>query len=52
MSVTRAGVVRLDFADLVGQEGDVLHVVDTGLALGRFQERLTGTEVDATGGRA
>ena len=26
VSVTRAGVVRLDFADLVGQDGDVLHL--------------------------
>ncbi len=29
VSVTRAGVARLDFADLVGQEGDVLHLMVT-----------------------
>jgi len=52
VSVTRAGVVRLDFADLVGQDGDVLHVVATGAALDRFQERLTGTDADASGGGA
>jgi len=42
VSVTRAGVVRLDFADLVGQEGDVLHLMVTEDALGRLQERLLG----------
>ena len=40
VSVTRAGVVRLDFTDLVGQDGDVLHLIVTGEALQRFQERL------------
>ena len=52
VSVTRAGVVRLDFADLVGQDGDILHVIATGDALERFQERLDGAGSDATGGRA
>ena len=47
VSVTRAGVVRLDFGDLVGQDGDVLHVVATAEALDRFQERLTGIDADA-----
>ena len=43
VSVTRAGVVRLDYADLVGQDGDVLHLVVTEEALARFQQRLVGT---------
>ena len=42
VSVTRAGVVRLDFADLVGQDGDVLHLMVTDGALARFQQRLVG----------
>ncbi len=33
VSVTRAGIVRLDFADLVGQDGDVLHLIATNEAL-------------------
>jgi len=44
VSVTRAGVVRLDFADLVGQEGDILHLMVTEAALARFQERLMGAD--------
>ncbi len=48
-SVTRAGVVRLDFADLVGQEGDVLHLMVTDGALARFQERLLGADAATTG---
>ena len=52
VSVTRAGVVRLDFADLVGQDGDILHVVATAEALDRFQGRLTGIDADADGGAA
>ena len=51
VAVTRAGVARLDFADLVGQDGDVLHLIVTGEALQRFQERLHGTDTDGTGGR-
>jgi trk system potassium uptake protein TrkA len=51
VSVTRSGVVRLDFTDLVGQDGDVLHLIVTGEALQRFQERLHGTDADGTGGR-
>jgi len=43
VSVTRAGVPRLDLSDLVGQDGDVLHLVVTEAALARFQERLLGT---------
>jgi trk system potassium uptake protein TrkA len=43
VAVTRAGVVRLDFADLVGQDGDVIHLMITAEALGRFNARLAGT---------
>jgi trk system potassium uptake protein TrkA len=45
VAVTRAGVVRLDFADLVGQDGDVIHLMITAEALGRFNARLAGTGV-------
>jgi trk system potassium uptake protein TrkA len=40
VAVTRAGVARLDFADLVGQDGDVLHVMVTDKALDRLNARL------------
>jgi trk system potassium uptake protein TrkA len=43
VSVTRAGVVRLDFSDLVGQEGDVLHLMVTDTALDRLRARLEGS---------
>jgi Trk K+ transport system NAD-binding subunit len=36
VAVTRAGVARLDFDDLVGQDGDVLHVMVTDTALERL----------------
>jgi trk system potassium uptake protein TrkA len=42
VAVTRAGVPRLDFEDLVGQDGDVLHLMVTTGALGRFNARLGG----------
>ena len=42
VAVTRAGVVRLDFGDLVGQDGDVLHLMVTDSALERFNARLAG----------
>ncbi len=53
VAVTRAGVVRLDFADLVGQDGDVVHLMITAEALGRFNARLAGSAVaeGATGTR-
>ena len=41
-AVTRAGVVRLDFGDLVGQDGDVIHVMVTDTALERLNARLSG----------
>ena len=50
VSVTRAGVVRLDFADLVGQDGDVLHLLATNEALQKFQARLIGSEAAVVGG--
>ncbi len=40
VAVTRAGVVRLDFGDLVGQDGDVLHLMVTDGALERLNARL------------
>jgi trk system potassium uptake protein TrkA len=42
VAVTRAGVARLDFGDLVGQDGDVLHLMVTDDALERFHERMVG----------
>jgi len=50
VAVTRAGVVRLDFTDLVGQDGDVLHLIATSGAVARFQERLIGTAAASHGG--
>ncbi len=43
VAVTRAGVPRLDFGDLVGQEGDILHLMVTVSALDRFNARLVGS---------
>ncbi len=40
MAVTRSGVVRLDFDDLVGQDGDVIHLMVTDSALERLNARL------------
>ena len=48
VSVTRAGVVRLDFADLVGQEGDVLHLMVARDGLAQFQTHLTGSPTSTT----
>src|SRR5450755_3197788 len=47
VAVTRAGVVRLDLGDLVGQDGDVLHLMVTDSALEKFNTRLRGTPDDA-----
>ena len=49
VSVTRAGVLRLDFTDLVGQDGDILHLMATTEALQKFQARLVGTAAAAAG---
>ncbi len=43
VAVTRAGVARLDFDDLVGQDGDVLHLMVSDTALERLRSRLEGT---------
>gem|GEM_PF-7912 len=43
VAVTRAGVARLDFNDLVGQDGDVLHLMVADAALERLQARIVGT---------
>jgi trk system potassium uptake protein TrkA len=42
VAVTRAGVPRLDFEDLVGQDGDVVHLMVTSDALEQFNARLAG----------
>jgi trk/ktr system potassium uptake protein len=44
VAVTRAGVPRLDARELVGQEGDVLHVAVLDDALREFDERLKRSE--------
>jgi trk system potassium uptake protein len=44
VSVTRAGVPRLDARDLVGQEGDVLHIAVLDDALREFDDMLARTE--------
>jgi hypothetical protein len=36
-------VARLDFNDLVGQDGDVLHLMVADTALERLQARIVGT---------
>jgi trk system potassium uptake protein TrkA len=40
VSVTRAGVARLDIDDLVGQDGDVLHFVVSDAGTPAFEERF------------
>jgi trk system potassium uptake protein TrkA len=44
VSVTRAGIPRLDARELVGQEGDVLHIAVLDDALREFDETLAGRE--------
>ena len=46
VAVTRAGVARLDLGDLVGQEGDILHLMVTDSALEKLKARLNGTTPD------
>ena len=43
VAVTRAGVARLDFGDLVGQDGDVVHLMVSDTALERLRSRLEGS---------
>ena len=42
VAVTRAGVARLDFGDLVGQDGDVLHLMVSDTALERLRRPARG----------
>jgi trk system potassium uptake protein TrkA len=42
VAVTRSGVPRLDVEDLVGQDGDILHLLVAAGALDRVTARLTG----------
>jgi trk system potassium uptake protein TrkA len=44
VAVTRSGVPRLDVADLVGQEGDVLHLAVLIDALDELEEQVAGTD--------
>jgi trk system potassium uptake protein len=43
VSVTRLGTARIFDAELVGQEGDILHLIVTSGTLGELQERLDAT---------
>ena len=43
VAVTRAGVARLDLSTLVGQDGDVLHLMVSDTALERLNARLRGS---------
>jgi trk system potassium uptake protein len=56
VAVVRAGVARLDVADLVGQDGDVLHLLVSHGALDRLRSRLghgaPATDGAVAGGRA
>lgn len=51
VAVTRAGVPRLDVAELVGQEGDVLHFLVMKDAVGLLDERLAAPPADGGEGR-
>ena len=44
VAVTRAGMPRLEVADLVGQEGDVLHLAVLKDAVGELERRFDGGE--------
>ena len=50
VSVTRAGVPRLDIRQLVGQEGDVLHIAVLDDALHQFDDLLSRTQGAARDG--
>jgi trk system potassium uptake protein len=52
VAVTRAGVARLDFDDLVGQDGDLLHFLVTDAAFTPFQARLDVATTDVRGATA
>jgi hypothetical protein len=44
VSVTRAGVARLDIDDLVGQDGDVLHFVVADAGKAAFEARFASPQ--------
>ena len=48
--MTRSGVPRLDARELVGQEGDVLHIAVLDDALRQFDETLARSEGTSRGG--
>lgn len=53
VAVTRAGIPRLDFADLVGQDGDIIHLMVAAGALEQFNTRLdsvSGATADGAAG--
>ena len=50
VAVTRGGSPRLDVADMVGQEGDVLHIAVLDDALRQFDDMLTRTKGRAQDG--
>jgi trk system potassium uptake protein TrkA len=50
VAVTRAGVPRLDIADMVGQEGDILHVAVLKEALPELERRLVPGPPEPAGG--
>ena len=47
VAVTRAGVPRLEVAELVGQEGDVLHLAVLKDAVGELEHRFDGAQPPA-----
>ena len=49
VAVTRAGVPRLEVADLVGQEGDVLHLAVLKDAVGELERRFEGGDARPDG---
>jgi trk system potassium uptake protein len=49
VAVTRAGVPRLEVADLVGQEGDVLHLAALKDAVGELERRFEGGDARPDG---
>ena len=48
VSVTRLGTARVFDSDLVGQEGDILHLVVATGSLGELQERLDGSDTEGS----
>ncbi len=48
VAVTRAGVAHLDAGDLIGQDGDVIHLMVTRDALDRFSARLGAAPAPVT----